>query len=74
MKVNWTKIGDKDYKAIPKKDHVLRVEQMSKGNWWWMANAKTWRTDSNAEGNPGKTLAHAKKLCEAAYKKLIDAK
>ena len=71
MKINWIKIGDDDFKAIPEEGHMLRVEQLNKKMWWWCASIKTWATDCWADGNPGKKEKQAKILCEAAYKKLL---
>jgi hypothetical protein len=68
--MTWTGTHN-DLTAVPEEGHVLRVEEMSTGVWWWSAVVGSNRISSDENGLPGNTKQVAKKRAEYWYRKLL---
>lgn len=65
----WKQTGNDphDLFAKPKPGHMLRVERMSRGNYWWAFYIDDEDFASYDVGYQGTTLEDAKEKCELYY-------
>lgn len=60
-----------DLTATPEPGHIIRVEQLSPGLWWWSVTVGDITVDCWEEGKSGNTKTAAKRRAEIAYRKIL---